>query len=79
MIDSRSKLMKYKTLFLMNKAIKKFLGMREKGNPYGCKFFANIGCYSFVIFILLAVTSPCMFSMSSGDWCRETFYKKTNK
>ena len=65
----------------MKKLIKNFLGMREKGNPYGCRFFANIGCFSFVILILILVASPtlmCTFSMSTEDWCSETKINKWN-
>ena len=38
----------------MKKSIKKFLGIKEEGNPYGLKFFINMGS---LFFLLLAVIS----------------------
>ena len=42
----------------MKKSIKKFLGMNEEGNPYGLKFFINIGSFLFFVLILIAVAFP---------------------
>ena len=42
----------------MKKSLKKFLGMNEEGNPYGLKFFINIGSFLFFVLILVAVAIP---------------------
>ena len=40
------------------KFINKFLGMNEEGNPYGLKFFINIGSFLFFVLLLIAVAIP---------------------
>ena len=53
------------------KSINKSLGMNEEGNPYGCGFFANIGCLFFAVFVVILVALPPCFVKDTqyAPWC----------